>query len=252
MQISKISNMILAKINNLINSIHIYFKILYQLKIVDLFTENYRFTMDINNVFSSNYLAPIEYYFHLIKSDEIIIDTCENYVKQTYRNRCQVLSPNGVQNLSIPLIKARQRKIIKDVQIAYDDNWRKLHWKSFESAYRSSPYFEYYEDDFYPFYHDKEYKYLVDFNDDLQQKIIELLSIETKTLKSNSYQENVAVEHDFRNSISPKNTSALNFNHYIQVFGDRNGFKPNLSIVDLLFNEGPNAVNYMKELKLNV
>lgn len=209
--------------------------------------------MDNKNVFASNYLAPIEYYFQLINSKEAIIDTCENYVKQTFRNRCQILSPNGIQDLTIPLVKARQRKVISKVEIAYDDNWRKLHWKSFESAYRSSPYFEYYEDDFYPFYHEKEYKYLVDFNYDLQKKIIELLSLEANITKSHSYVENVAPENDFRNSISPKNTSPLNFISYIQVFGgERNGFNPNLSILDLLFNEGPNAVNYMKGLKTNV
>lgn len=215
--------------------------------------EFYNTTMDNKNVFSSNYLAPIEYYFQLINSEEAIIDTCENYVKQTFRNRCQILSPNGIQNLTIPLVKARQRKVIRKVEIAYDDNWRKLHWKSFESAYRSSPYFEYYEDDFYPYYHEKEYKYLVDFNDDLQKKIIELLSLETNITQSDNYIENVAPENDFRKSISPKNITPLNFKSYIQVFGgERNGFNPNLSILDLLFNEGPNAVNYMKGLKTNV
>jgi hypothetical protein len=209
--------------------------------------------MDNKNVFASNYLAPIEYYFQLINSNEAIIDTHENYVKQTFRNRCQILSPNGVQNLTIPLVKARQRKVINKVEIAYDDNWRKLHWKSFESAYRSSPYFEYYEDDFYPFYHEKEYKYLVDFNEAMQAKIIELLSLEVNITKSDSYIENVATANDFRNSISPKNTTSLSFASYIQVFGgERNGFNPNLSILDLLFNEGPNAVNYMKGLKTNV
>ncbi|MGB0888392.1 MAG: WbqC family protein [Vicingaceae bacterium] len=208
--------------------------------------------MDIKNVFASNYLAPIAYYAELINSNQPIVDTFENYVKQTYRNRCQILSPNGIQNLTIPLVKARQKKRTNKVKIAYDENWRKIHWKSLESAYRSSPYFEYYEDDFYPFYHEKEYEYLVDFNEALQNKIIELLSLDVEITPSESYIENVATENDFRTLISPKNNSTLNFAKYIQVFGDRNGFQPNLSIVDLLFNEGPNAVNYMKELKANV
>lgn len=208
--------------------------------------------MDNKNVFASNYLAPIEYYFYLIKSGESILDLGENYVKQTYRNRCQVLSPNGIQNLTIPLVKARQRRVISKVEIAYEDNWRKIHWKSLESAYRSSPYFEYYEDEFYPFFHEREYKYLVEFNEALQTKIIELLCLEVEIINSKSYIEGVAPEYDFRNSISPRITSKMKFNSYIQVFGDRNGFTPNLSILDLLFNEGPNAVNYMKELKTNV
>lgn len=133
--------------------------------------------------------------------------------------------------------------------IAYDENWRKIHWKSLESAYRSSPYFEYYEDEFHPFYHEKKYKYLIDFNMDLNQKLIDLLNIDISINKSEKYLEDILPEKDFRKSFSPKVPSKLEFQEYIQVFGDRNGFTPNLSIVDLLFNEGPNAINYMKSIK---
>lgn len=205
--------------------------------------------MGSKSVFSSQYLAPIEYYFHLINNKEIIIDVYENFVKQTYRNRCCILSPNGIQNLTVPLVKSRQRKLTKNMQIAYDDNWQKMHWKSLESAYRSSPYFEYYEDEFYPFYHDKKYESLIDFNTDLNLKIIELLGIETKIEISTAYIEEVTPEKDYRNSFSPKKETALKFAAYIQVFGERNGFTPNMSIVDILFNEGPNSVNYIKSLK---
>ncbi|MDB4533701.1 WbqC family protein [Vicingaceae bacterium] len=203
--------------------------------------------MSAKNVFSSHYLAPIEYYFHLINCGDVTIDIYENYVKQTYRNRCCILSPNGIQNLTIPLVKARQRKRTKDMVIAYDDNWRKIHWKSLESAYRSSPYFEYYEDDFYPFYHGEEYKTLTDFNTALNLKIIEFLSLEVTITESTQYIEDV--ENDFRNAFSPKKEAQLEFTPYIQVFGDRNGFTPNMSILDILFNEGPNSVNYIKNLK---
>ncbi|MBL4594188.1 MAG: WbqC family protein [Flavobacteriales bacterium] len=208
--------------------------------------------MDANNIFSSHYLAPIEYYFHLIKSNDVIIDVYENYVKQTYRNRACILSPNGVQNLTIPLVKARQRKLTKNMLIAYDENWRKMHWKSLEAGYRSSPYFEFYEDEFYPFFHEKEYKYLIDFNEELQQKIIELLNIDINIIKSTQYMNKGDAVVDYRNSFSPKIEPQLNFKLYIQVFGDRNGFAPNMSILDLLFNEGPNSVNYINELKSNV
>jgi len=208
--------------------------------------------MDSKSVFASNYLAPIEYYFHLINSNVITIDVYENFVKQSYRNRCCILSPNGVQNLTVPLVKARKRKLIKNMKISYDDNWRKMHWKSLEAAYRSSPYFEFYEDDFHPYYHEKKYKYLIDFNWDLEQKIIELLNIDIESTKSVKYIECEPTTTDFRNAFSPKIETNLKFNEYIQVFGDRNGFTPNMSIVDILFNEGPNAVNYIKELKPNV
>jgi WbqC-like protein family len=208
--------------------------------------------MDSINIFSSHYLAPIEYYYHLINNSIVTIDVYENFVKQTYRNRCCILSPNGIQNLTVPLVKARKRKLMKNMKISYDDNWRKMHWKSLEAAYRSSPYFEYYEDDFYPFYHDKQYNFLADFNWDLQQKIIELLNLDVNITLSEKYIESIEPKTDFRNTFSPKIETKLNFNPYIQVFGDRNGFTPNLSIVDILFNEGPNAVNYIKELKPNV
>ena len=205
--------------------------------------------MSFTNTFPSNYLGSIEYYLHLTSNDKAIIDVYENYVKQTYRNRCCILSPNGVQNLTVPLMQARKRKLIKNVKISYEDNWRKLHWKSLESAYRSSPYFEYYEDEFYPFYHGEKYKYLIDFNWDLQQKIIELLNFDIEINKSKEYIENSAI--DFRKSFSPKVKSKLKFQEYIQVFGDRNGFTPNMSILDLLFNEGPNAITYINSLRKN-
>ena len=204
--------------------------------------------MSAQRIFSSHYLAPIAYYFHLINGTTATIDIYENYVKQTYRNRCCILSPNGVQSLTIPLVKARKRKRINDIFIAYDDNWRKIHWKSLESAYRSSPYFEYYEDEFYPFYHENQYTKLIDFNEALNSKIIELLNLDVRVTNSTAYIEDPAPEFDFRNTFSPKKESDLKFNSYIQVFGDRNGFSPNLSIVDILFNEGPNAVNYIKAL----
>lgn len=205
----------------------------------------------MKNIFSSHYLAPIEYYFYIINKKDITIDVYENFVKQTYRNRACILSPNGIQNLTVPLVKARQRKLTKNMLISYDDNWRKMHWKSLEAAYRSSPYFEYYEDEFFPFYHEKKYKYLIDLNWNIQGKIIELLNIDVNFSKSEQYISE-DLQNDFRDRFSPKVNTQLQFKQYIQVFGDRNGFAPNMSIVDLLFNEGPNSVNYIKELKTDV
>jgi len=208
--------------------------------------------MNNTSIFPSHYLAPIEYYFYLLNSESISIDVYENFVKQSYRNRCRILSPNGIQNLTVPLAKSRQRRLTKNVKIAYQDNWQKMHWKSLEAAYRSSPYFEFYEDNFYSFYHERKYEYLIDLNWDLEQKIISLMGISTPIRKTTQYIENVPQEHDFRNTFSPKKENeSLTFNNYIQVFGNRNGFAPNMSILDLLFNEGPNAINYLKELQSN-
>jgi hypothetical protein len=205
--------------------------------------------MDSNYVFSSHYLAPIEYFHFFNLQKNIVIDVHENFVKQSYRNRCQVLSPNGIQNLTVPVVKARKRKLTRDVKISYNDNWRKMHWKSLEAAYRSSPYFEFYEDHFYPFYHERKYEYLVDLNWELEELIIELLKLETIPTQSEKYVSNIEDGNDFRNSFSPKRPPVLKFDPYLQVFGDRNGFAPNMSIVDLLFNEGPNALSYLANLK---
>lgn len=204
--------------------------------------------MQHKGLFSSYYLAPIAYYYYLTQHNSIIEDVFENFVKQTYRNRFYVLSPNGVQSLTIPLIKVKRKKPFKDVRVAYDENWQKIHWKSIESAYRSSPYFEFYEDEFQPLFEQK-FEFLLDLNTELQTKIIDLIGIETTISKSSSYIENIDDYTDYRTSFSPKNKiTNLNFPNYIQVFNDRLPFKPNLSILDLLFNEGPNSLNYIKSI----
>ncbi len=170
-------------------------------------------------------------------------------MKQTYRNRCYILSPNGVQKLSIPLITVKKQKTIKDIKISYDENWQKIHWKSFEAAYRSSPYFEFYEDHFFSFYHEKKPTFLVDINEQLEQKIIKLLGLSVTVNKTIEYADCKTVTNDYRTSFSPKKQTLLAFKNYIQVFGDRNEFAPNLSILDLLFNEGPNAINYLNTIE---
>lgn len=205
--------------------------------------------MDIKNLFSSYYLAPIAYYYQLLQNGIIYQDIHEHFVKQTYRNRCYILSPNGVQSLSIPLITVKKQKAIKDVKISYSENWQKIHWKSFEAAYRSSPYFEFYEDHFYPFYQNKKTTFLIDFNEQLEQKIIKLLGLRVTVNKTTEYADYKIVTNDYRTSFSPKKQTLFIFKNYIQVFGDRNEFAPNLSILDLLFNEGTSAINYFNTIE---
>jgi len=200
--------------------------------------------MKTYGVFPCCYLPPIEYFFHLIQHPEVSIDIHENFVKQTYRNRCSILSPNGTLKLIVPVLRKGKTSKIKEVKIAYHENWQKIHWKSIEAAYRSSPYFEFYEDDFKSLFLESKHTFLADLNFQLLDKIIDLLGINVGYTKSESYIAHDDNMLDFR-PISPKQKPDLNFPEYIQVFGDKNGFTPNLSILDLLFNEGPNAKSYL-------
>lgn len=203
--------------------------------------------MKINSVFSSCYLPPVYYFKSLINSENVVIDVNEFFIKQTYRNRCTILGANGTQDLIVP-IKSRNSKMrMKDVEIANNENWQKNHWKSIESAYRKSPFFEYYEHDLISFYSTKKYTNLVAFNSELVTKINQLLNLKIELQFTEDYFMKTALDMDYRTAISPKNKQLVfNQKEYIQVFSDKLGFQSNLSIVDLLFNEGPNSLNYLK------
>lgn len=206
--------------------------------------------MKIKSVFSSCYLPPIVFFKHWIVANECVIDVNEFFVKQTFRNRCTILGADGKLDLVVPIHKRNSKQLMKEVKISYDENWKKIHWKSIESAYRSSPYFEFYEDEFYSFYHDNEHQLLIDFNLDLMKLILKLLKTTSELNLSASYIEQAVDVVDFRTEISPKNKNLnqLNQPEYIQVFSDKLGFQKNLSILDLLFNEGPNALAYLQKL----
>ncbi len=199
-------------------------------------------------ILPSAYLAPIQYYSKLKNCSDCIIEHFEHFPKQTYRSRCDIYSPNGLLTLSIPLVKRNHRQTMKDLKISYEDNWRKIHWRSLESSYRRSPFFEYYEDDFHPFYHDKKFDYLIDLNEALQQKVLQLLKLKINYTFSSEYKKEYPEGNDFREIISPKvsldSDKKFTPTSYWQVFEPRHGFIPNLSIVDLLFNQGSKALEH--------
>jgi hypothetical protein len=189
-------------------------------------------------VFSTAYLPPIEYFSCLNKYKTILIDVFENYIKQTYRNRCSIYTANGKLTLSIPVKKVDGNHTrVKDIEIDYSQPWQKLHWRAIESAYNSSPFFLYYRDDLKPFYH-KKYKFLSDLNNEMLAILCKLIGIKTEIYFSERYIEPSLHLIDFRDAFSPKKKSSLVHNRYKQVFDDKYSFIPNLSIIDLLFNEG--------------
>ena len=186
------------------------------------------------------YLAPVSYYTILSQSENVLLENFDSYEKQTYRNRCEIATANGMMALSIPVEKSGAEKVLtRDIRISKHNNWQSHHWRSIESAYNSSPFFEYYIDDLLPFY-SKEWKFLWDFNFEIQSKVLELLDCEIQIVHTTEYKKTVDENIvDLRNSFNTKTAnSILETKPYYQVFSQRFGFQKDLSIIDLLFNMG--------------
>ncbi|MBO5180679.1 MAG: WbqC family protein [Paraprevotella sp.] len=202
---------------------------------------------------STAYWGPVQYYAKLYAYPEVCVEAWEHYVKQTYRNRCLIASPNGVQALTVPVVKPDHDKCpIKDIRISDHGNWRHLHWNALESAYRNSPFFEYYADDIRPFY-TKKWEFLCDFNEAICRTVCELVDLHPEFSRTQAYGQTAGdvPSEDFRMSISPKedyrSDSAFSPVPYYQVFRDRYGFLLNLSVADLLFNMGPESILVLKD-----
>ena len=189
------------------------------------------------------YLAPVPLYAQLYKCDALVINGDEPFVKQTYRNRAVIATENGAQSLTIPVIHDGGRMAMLDVRISEHGNWRHQHWNAMVSAYRKSPFFDYYADDFAHFYEERD-GFLMDFNLRLHAVVSELLGLERGVqIVDNSFKVMDFV--DLRRIAEPKALSDIegySAQPYYQVFAQRNGFIPNLSIVDLLFNMGPEGL----------
>ena len=205
----------------------------------------------------TTYFGPVQWYQKLKRYDHCVIEQYDSYQKQTYRNRCVIATANGLQALTVPVDHSPltiDHVQCKDLRISDHNQWRRVHWNALQSAYSESPFFEYYADDIRPFFEQK-YEFLIDFNEAIRQKMCELLDIETSVSYSSGFMVHGSGFMvlgsgfmDFREVIHakhPQDDPEFQPRSYWQVFQHRYGFQPNLSILDLLFCMGPEAVFYL-------
>lgn len=203
--------------------------------------------MENDTLLSIAYLPPLEYYFSL-GGNTIYIEKFENYQKQSYRNRTVIYAPNGPQDLIIPVLR-NNTNCITDVQIDYKTSWQRLHWRSITAAYNNSPFFLYYQDFFEPFFQ-KKTKFLFDFNLELLLATLKMLKWDVPINFTSEYKKESPFQNDYRELIHPKYSKSSNYpfsclKNYNQVFESKFGFIPNLSILDLLCNQGPKSKEFI-------
>jgi len=196
-------------------------------------------------VFSTAYLPSIIYMAEIIRSKTLVVDIHETYQKQTGRNHCSIYGPNGKQTLTIPVSKVNgKHTLTKDIRISYHQPWQKNHWRSMETAYNNSPFFLYYQDTFAPFYQTK-YTFLIDFNAELLLRTMKLLKIECAlTFSSNFIRDGFLLQREMLLSKHARFDNPF----YLQPFHSKSGFVPNLSIVDCIFNLGPETAHYLQSV----
>jgi len=220
------------------------------------------------------YLPPISYMAEVLRAGAVVIEVNETYQKQTYRNHCSIYGPNGKQILSIPVVKVNgNHTTIKNIRISDQQPWQKIHWRSIETAYNNSPFFLFYQDMFALLY-EKKFGFLVDWNLELLKVILKIIKVDVKidltisyekypviesvqsvglNLKNNPDQEKTAEMKDLRGKLVQKNTDLqMEYPHYTQVFEPRHGFIPGLSVIDAIFNLGPETGDYLDQIMQGV
>lgn len=196
-------------------------------------------------ILPTSYLPNIEYFKVLFENSQVKIDLFERYEKQTYRSRCTILSANGHLNLSVPVIKKNGKNtLVKDVEISYAENWQKDHLKAIESAYRNTPYFEFYWDAIENIILEQHH-FLCELNQELMLLLLSKFGLTVNVTNTSTFIDFEA--NDFRKTLHPKNETGFVTKKYIQTFEERYGFINNPSALDLLFNEGPNSLSIISE-----
>lgn len=207
-------------------------------------------------ILSTAYFPNLHYFFYVLNSERVFIESYEHYKKQSFRNRTQILTANGILDLSIPVIKKHDKEIapiaIGAIEISYAEPWQTKHWRAISSAYKNSPYFEFFEDEIKSFYINK-HQFLLEYNLNQLNMLLKILRINKKIQISSVFEKKITKSIDMRNAIHPK----IDFNNdskikallevpYYQTFENKLAFTPNLSILDLLFNKGLGTLDYLK------
>lgn len=207
---------------------------------------NFKF---MNVLISPTYFPTIAHFVAIANSKQVILEAHENFQKQTYRNRALIYAANGTLLLNVPTKHSKDGSKIsyRNTEIENIENWQKQHWKSIESAYKSSPFFEFYEDDIKPIFFEPQHN-LYNLNVTILKTISECIELDFELLFTEEYisKYNNPGLVDLRALAIAKKGLNVNLESYIQVFADKHGYKNNLSILDLLFNEGPNTINYLE------
>lgn len=201
---------------------------------------------------STTYFGPVQWYQKLHRYEMVWMERHDSFIKQTYRNRCVIAATHGPLSLTVPVVHDGASPLTRDIRISDHGDWRRLHWNAIASAYGESPFFEFYADDLAPFF-EKKWEFLVDFNEAIMEKMCELLDIQPHIKYTESYVTSEDLEDledlkDFRDAIRPKHPlpdTSFQLRRYYQVFEQKHGFLPNLSILDLLMNEGNESVFFL-------
>lgn len=204
----------------------------------------------MNCLIHPTYFPNIAHFASILKADTVHFEVCDNYQKQSYRNRTEIYGPNGKLTLTVPVsYTQKNRQLYKDVQIANETNWQQQHLKSLQAAYSMSPFFEYYIDDFMPLF-EKPFHYILDFNLNCFEVLKGSLQLNLSPVLTEKFEKTPVGEIDLRHLVN-RNYVVNKSKSYTQVFTQKHGFISNLSILDLLFNEGPNTELYLKNESLS-
>ena len=199
------------------------------------------------SIFSTAYFPCISYMARFLAEDEPVVEIWETYHKQTYRNRCCVMTANGVESMSVPVVKVNgNHTMTKDMMISPIENWQHIHSRCLESAYKASPYFDHYYDYLRPIF-EGHFERLVDLNDAALKAVFKMLKVNKEIVHTTDYVRES--DDDLRKVFTPKKPfDSKLFPIYYQVFSEKFPFASDLSVLDLIFNEGPEAMNYLKRL----